>query len=96
MSVAEKRSWFTFEINVPVVLGFGVALYFMYSGHTATMENARKTSELLTKYETLLDSAIAKDADVLGTYKDNLKRVEDSLSPEEKRLLALLLDVKKE
>lgn len=94
MSVQEKNSWFTFEINVPVAVGFSVALYFMYSGHTATMENARKTSALLAKYETLLDSAIARDPDVLSTYKGNLKRIEESLSPEEKRLLAMLLDVK--
>ena len=59
MSEDNKKSWFSFEVNVPVLLGFVVALYFMYSGHVATMENAEKTSALLSKYETLLDNAIA-------------------------------------
>ena len=57
------------------------------------MENAEKTSALLSKYETLLDNAIANDPNVLKTYKANMKKVEQSMSPEEKRLLSLLLNV---
>ena len=93
MSEDNKKSWFSFEVNIPVLLGFVVALYFMYSGHVATMENAEKTSALLSKYETLLDNAIANDPNVLKTYKANMKKVEQSMSPEEKRLLSLLLNV---
>ena len=93
MSEDNKKSWFSFEVNIPVLLGFVVALYFMYSGHVATMENAEKTSVLLSKYETLLDNAIANDPNVLKTYKANMKKVEQSMSPEEKRLLSLLLNV---
>ena len=93
MSEDNKKSWFSFEVNIPVLLGFVVALYFMYSGHVATMENAEKTSSLLSKYEILLDNAIANDPNVLKTYKANMKKVEQSMSPEEKRLLSLLLNV---
>ena len=57
------------------------------------MENAEKTSALLSKYEILLDNAIANDPNVLKTYKANMKKVEQSMSPEEKRLLSLLLNV---
>ncbi|MBA6373354.1 hypothetical protein H4J56_18215 [Colwellia sp. BRX8-4] len=86
-----KESIFKFEINIPVILTMGLAIYLAFSSHQANLKNSEKINQLLVKYEKTLNSAIAGDPSTLKDYRKNLKRAVAGLSPQEKKILESVL-----
>lgn len=70
-----------------------VTIGFMTWGHLESMDNIKKTNQMLHKYEQQLDLMIAKDPEVLKTYQTNLNNALDSLSQEERKLLQQVFEV---
>ncbi len=57
------------------------------------MENSQKVNALLIKYEQTLDKAIASDKSSLSSYRKNVEKTLESLSPKERDILKGVLEL---
>lgn len=88
----QKARWISFGDLWTMLAGMMV-LYTVWTQHQSSMANIERTQQMLAKYETQLDLAIADDGNVLKTYQKNLRAITASMSKEEKALLTQLLSV---
>lgn len=88
----QKARWISFG-DLWTMLAGVLVIYTVWTQHQSSMANIEKTNQMLAKYETQLDLAIANDGNVLKTYQKNLRAITSSMSKEEKALLSQLLSV---
>tara|TARA_B100002003_G_scaffold100855_1_gene93862 strand:+ start:653 stop:1138 length:486 start_codon:yes stop_codon:yes gene_type:complete len=84
----QKMGFVAFNIVSPVI-----AIIFAWQGYQQNMENSQKVNALLIKYEQTLDRAIASDKSSLSSYRENVEKTLESLSPQERDILKAVLEL---
>ncbi|WP_333972280.1 hypothetical protein [Alteromonas mediterranea] len=84
----KKWGFVAFNIVSPVI-----AIIFAWQGYQQNMENSQKVNALLIKYEQTLDKAIASDKSSLSSYRENVEKTLESLSPQERDILKAVLEL---
>ncbi|MFC3203973.1 hypothetical protein ACFOEW_19380 [Alteromonas oceani] len=82
------------EILAPAAVLY--TMFVVYTAHEKNMENTQKINAMLVKYEQTLDAAIAGDEKTLARFKQNMNKVLDGMSAEEREIMKGLLELNRQ